>query len=101
MKLIRKSFGDALSIQTLQGFSFIKPHGYAGDYEIIDKIYQKYVNPNFKFKKWDFWYNAHKAAKVIRNRKVYFKNLIRTLCISEKNNELEVLNMGSGPARDI
>src|SRR4051812_35947283 len=33
------AFGKAMSPATLQGHIFCKPHGYAGDFEIIDRFY--------------------------------------------------------------
>nr|VFJ65759.1 MAG: hypothetical protein BECKFW1821C_GA0114237_100838 [Candidatus Kentron sp. FW] len=36
--------GDAASVETMQGFTLQKPHGYAGDFEIIDRIYEHYVS---------------------------------------------------------
>ncbi|MBN1801633.1 MAG: class I SAM-dependent methyltransferase [Candidatus Lokiarchaeota archaeon] len=102
LKCIRKFLIAVFSVETLIGFTLIKPHGYAGDYEIIDKIYQKHINPDQKFKKWDLYYNAHKASMAVRKRKEYFKNLVRILNKKNNNNsEIEILNIGSGPTRDI
>ncbi|MGI9545827.1 MAG: hypothetical protein ACR2MM_01215, partial [Flavobacteriaceae bacterium] len=36
---IHDSFGAALSPETIQGWAFQKPLGYAGDFKIIEKIY--------------------------------------------------------------
>ncbi len=38
---------------TLVGFAYHKPHGYAGDFEIIDTIHTKKVSGNIQFEKWD------------------------------------------------
>ncbi|MFX1399150.1 MAG: class I SAM-dependent methyltransferase [Promethearchaeota archaeon] len=101
LKHIRNCFGDVLSIETLLGHTLIKPYGYAGDYELIDKIYQKYITPNLHFKKWDLFYQAHKATNAVRKRKTFFKNFVRNLCTNGNSNKLEVLNIGSGPGRDV
>jgi hypothetical protein len=37
---LQRVFGEALSEKTLQGMAYTKPKRYAGDYEMIDKIYQ-------------------------------------------------------------
>ena len=42
---IRAAFGEALSSKTMQGFALTKPHGYAGDFEMIDRIYQIHIAP--------------------------------------------------------
>ena len=35
---LKSAFGPAMTTETLQGFVLNKPHGYAGDYEIIEQI---------------------------------------------------------------
>lgn len=40
----RSAFGNALSISTLQGFGLAKPYGYAGDFDIIDRIYRMHTS---------------------------------------------------------
>ena len=46
--------GDAVtSTKTMQGFVWLKPHGYAGDFEIIDRIYQQWISPDHRLAKWD------------------------------------------------
>lgn len=84
--------------KALQGFVYTKPHGYHGDFEIIDKIYNKYVSTDEKFQKWDTWFHSLAATKAVRNRKEYFKKL---LIDKTKNAKLNVLNLASGPCRGI
>jgi extracellular factor (EF) 3-hydroxypalmitic acid methyl ester biosynthesis protein len=96
---LRKIWGDALSIETCQGFSFLKPHGYAGDYEIIDKLYTKHVSPDPRLARWDEYYHHHDAARAVRNRCAYLKKLIETHLGRKK--KLKILNIGSGPGRDM
>src|SRR5262245_26176712 len=50
---LRLAFGEAMSIATLQGFVCSKPHGYAGDFEIIDRIYTHHTSPDSRFACWD------------------------------------------------
>src|SRR5688572_16120098 len=66
-KLI-ETFGDAFSKETMQGFAFQKPHGYAGDFEIIDRIYQRYVSNKPHLTKWDEYWQNQAAADAVRNR---------------------------------
>ena len=99
---IRNCFGEAISTETMQGFAFQKPHGYAGDFEIIDRIYQESCTENPKLKNWDRYFHAQSAPKAVRNRKKYFIKLLNGL---EKRGNAEgcfnVLNVASGPARDM
>lgn len=91
--------GEALSINTMQGYAFHKPHGYAGDYEIIDRIYTSWQSPIVYLRKWDEFFHLQKAPQAVRNRKEYLIELINS--IAEKKNELQILNIGSGPGRDM
>ncbi len=96
----RNAFKDALSPETMQGHSYLKPFGYPGDFQVIDKIYQLHVSPVDHLKKWDIFYHQQKAAKAVRNRKAYFKHLLFDL---EQNTaeSVHVLDLASGPARDV
>jgi hypothetical protein len=39
LEAIRGELGEAMTPKTIQGFAYKQPHGYAGDFEIIEKIY--------------------------------------------------------------
>lgn len=96
---LRAQFGDTyLTGKALQGFVYTKPHGYRGDFEIIDMIYQKFVSSNKQFSKWDTWFHSLAATKAVRNRKGYFKRIMQE---KEESKPLEVLNLASGPCRDL
>ncbi|MEM8487169.1 MAG: class I SAM-dependent methyltransferase [Bacteroidota bacterium] len=101
-KEIHNVFGDALSTKTLQGISLVKPRGYAGDFEVIDRVYQRSLTTDPELINWDnFLLNTH-AAKAVRNRKTYFLNLLSTLIKRGASAEsVAVLNIASGPARDV
>lgn len=99
----RAVFGEALSPQTMQGFALAKPHGYAGDFEMLEKIYLRKVSDDPRMKKWDEYFHRAKAPKAVRNRKTYFINLLRRMDAEVANGHgpVEVLNVASGPARDV
>ncbi len=102
IQVLRESFGDVLSILTVQGFILAKPHGYPGDYEIIEKIYLKHVSNNPKFRKWDKHVQDQEAAVAVRNRKQYVIQLFENLVQFEKEKKsIGVLNIASGPCRDL
>ncbi|MCP3874751.1 MAG: hypothetical protein GY699_16565 [Desulfobacteraceae bacterium] len=98
---LRDEMGESLSILTLQGFVFNKPHGYPGDYEIIEKIYQEHVSNNPVVRKWDLYFQLQKAPIAVRNRKQYFINLLSDVDKDLSGNASRVLNIASGPARDL
>lgn len=98
----RRAFGPALSLGTLQGFSYHKPHGYTGDFEIIDLMYQKHVTDDPALANWDRFFQAHSAPKAVRNRKTYIKRLLCGLLRTHPSRDkLQVLNVASGPMRDV
>ncbi len=93
-------FGEEFLHHTLHGHSRRKPHGYAGDFEIIDFIYQHKIIATKKFEKWDKYVHSLAATRAVRNRKDYFIQLVneRMTCT---NRPLRILNIASGPCRDI
>ena len=76
LKLLRDVLGEAFTVETMQGFAFHKPHGYAGDYEIIDRIYKRYISNKIHLSKWDIYWQGHAAAHAVRNRVQYFCQLL-------------------------
>ncbi len=96
-----QNFGEAFSTQTMQGFAVCKPHGYLGDFEIIDRIYQSWVSPHEHLKKWDYFFHTRQAPRAVRNRKAYFQQLLQQVEANHRNGSIHLLNVGSGPARDV
>lgn len=98
----KEAYGTALSPETLQGFVLTKPHGYAGDYEIIDKFYTLHTSPDERLAKWDDYLHRFPAVKAVRNRKAYIKNLLKEkLSKAAPGAAFDMLNLASGPARDL
>lgn len=93
------SFGPAFDENTIQGFCRRKPHGYSGDFEVIDRLYTHHLSPNPALVRWDRFLQAQSAPKAVRNRKAYFASLL--LSLDKTTKKLEVLNVGSGPGRDV
>jgi len=88
------------NVDNIFGLTYLAPHGYKGDFEVIDKIYQKRVSQIDHLKNWDIYFqNRIKAPQAVRNRKTYFKNLLAQKITSKPS--LDVLNLASGPCRDL
>ncbi len=99
---LREVLGEANSVETMQGFCYRKPHGYAGDYEIIDRIYTRFVSEKVHLSKWDVYMQDNAAAHAVRNRVEYLCQLVdRKQFSSRAAPGLEVLNLASGPGRDM
>lgn len=86
------------SRNSVMGHIRTKPYGYAGDFEIIERIYQEEIKKE-EFRLWDIYSLKHPAASAVRNRKKYFKKEIVNK-LSE-NSDLKLLNVASGPGRDL
>ena len=102
LRALRTAFGPALSLETNQGLSLGKPHGYPGDYEIIDRIYREYTSSDPELRNWDLYFHTQAAPRAVRNRKAYFVDLMEGLVKDTPGGEeIRVLNVASGPARDV
>ena len=97
-KLINGIFGRNFLTNTIQGQALLKPYGYAGDFDIIDKIYTERISPIEEYSFWDKYFHCHSAPRAVRNRKAYFKNLLGDRI---GDSEFELLNIASGPGRDV
>jgi len=88
-----------LSLNSMLGFTFLKPYGYSGDFELIERIHNKWVSDDEEFSKWDVLYHELECSKAVRNRKQYYINELTELHSKSPNGH--VLNLGSGPCTDL
>ncbi len=87
---------------TMQAEALERKYGYSGDFEIIDHIYTRHTHPDPKLRQWDLYFHAQAAPVAVRNRKAYFQDLMQAHLSSHRGPApLEVLNVASGPARDV
>lgn len=98
---MRMLFPAIGSDATMQGLAYVKKHGYAGDYEIIDKIYTNWHSDHPEMKTWDRYFHAQLAPQAVRNRKTFFKQWLTDLGSRSTADRIEVLNLASGPCRDL
>ena len=95
----REIIKSILNANTLIGHGFVKPYGYPGDFNLIDKIYKFEINEDARYKKWDLFFQNQPGASAVRNRKDFFIQYCKTLISSRKN--ANILILGSGPAEDV
>lgn len=102
VEAIAASLGDAFTLDTTQGFVFRRPYGYAGDFEVIDRIYTRFRSPVPHLAKWDDFSHSRRSNRAVRNRKDYFIRMLAqcTTALTD-GSSFRVLNVGSGPARDV
>jgi SAM-dependent methyltransferase len=93
-------FKPYLTLDSMMGLTFLKPRGYAGDFELIDKIYRNWKSPTTTiYHKWDDYYHSRAGAIAVRNRKEYLK--AQLLDLNTKDDKAEVLNLACGPCSDL
>ncbi|UOQ71550.1 class I SAM-dependent methyltransferase [Hymenobacter cellulosilyticus] len=92
---LKQSCGFLHTTQSIMGHILQKPFGYAGDFSIIDRIYTR--DSSSEYHKWDDYSLANSAAQAVRNRKKYFKDHVS----SKLHQSVKLLNIASGPARDL
>lgn len=90
------SLGAPFSIDTIQGYGLRKPRGYAGDFEMIDKIYLYHKSKQPELAAWDEFFHSQHGPRAVRNRKSYFHRLLDELPENAK-----VLKLGCGPGRGM
>ncbi len=83
------------SVETVQGFAWAKPRGYAGDFEIIERIYDRVVSDDPRLAPWDQFFHVSPGADAVRNRPAYIADILR-------GDRFEsMLSLGCGGARDL
>jgi SAM-dependent methyltransferase len=88
-----------ITTDTMQGYALMKPHGYSGDYVIIERIYQRWLSPKEHLVNWDRFFHSQEAPRALLNRKKYFVDILNSL--EHKDGRRDVLNIGCGPCQDI
>lgn len=96
---INTNFGNEFLKKTLHGKGFLKPNGYPGDYLFLDRIYTNHISSNPKYCIWDEYVQQNGASNAVRNRKEYFKNLVRAK--ARPALKMKVLNIVSGSGREL
>ena len=93
-------FGAAGQAATMQGFAARKPHGYHGDFEIIDRIYRRHVSTDGALANWDHYFHSRAGTEAVRNRKTYFLQRVDEW-LATFGKPLRMLVVASGPGRDL
>lgn len=94
---------------TMQARALAKKYGYSGDFEIIDAIYTLRTAPEPHLRRWDLYFHAQAAPNAVRNRKAYLHHLLDSHTAGHGTQSgsgyllppQRVLNVASGPARDL
>lgn len=76
-----------------------KPFGYAGDFQLIDWIYDNKPLSEGKGRFLDKAFLRSPSAQSVRNRKVFLTEKLYT--VLDTNRKTSVLNLGCGPCREL
>ena len=102
---LKKIFERRLKHYFLHGdyakWSLAKPFGYPGDFKIIDDIYQNSPSTTGFARLHDNCFQELSAAKATRERKEDFKKIIFDFVVQVKAENIRIMNLASGPAREI
>jgi extracellular factor (EF) 3-hydroxypalmitic acid methyl ester biosynthesis protein len=85
--------------ESAQGFAFLKPNGYPGCFETIDRVYRYHAATAPHLANWDRYFHLQPATQAVRNRKEYFKNWLRSRVGHTR--VWCLLNLACGPCRDV
>lgn len=86
---------------TLQAAARKKARGYSGDFGIIDAIYTLKSSQDPGLRLWDLFFHSQAATCAVRNRKLHLLQVLAGIPEKSDGSRLRVLNIGSGPARDL
>jgi trans-aconitate methyltransferase len=100
-KQVATVFAPTMTPECMHGYGLLKPRGYSGDFEMMDRIYTNWLSANPELVRWDRYFHAQPAPRAVRNRKEFFKALLAKQAGSATRRQARVLNIGSGPARDV
>ncbi len=100
-QLFVKRFKDMFARGEFCQWSIRKPFGYAGDFKIIDDIYQNNPKAEGFDRLFDNYFQMSSISVAVRNRKEDFKRFIVSYINSSKKNNLRIMNLASGPCREI
>jgi extracellular factor (EF) 3-hydroxypalmitic acid methyl ester biosynthesis protein len=92
--------GPTLTPDHLHGWAFLRPYGVIGDHALVDRVLTRHVSTDPRITAWDEFFQAQPAAQAVRNRAVYFHELLARL---EARQPLgaTVLVAGCGAGREL
>lgn len=99
-KLFRRKLRHLFVKGVYSKWTVDKPLGYAGDYKIIDDIYQNNPSTIGYHRLFDNYYQMTSMSVGVRNRKEDFKRLIIDFVNKRRKNPIYIMNLGSGPSRE-
>ena len=100
-RIFEKRYRNYFLYGDLTRWTFKKPFGYAGDFKIIDDIYKNKPTTIGFNGLWDAYYLQMTASEAVRQRKDDARQIILDFIKEHQNSNIRIMNLGSGPAREI
>lgn len=93
--------GPILESGVLQTAARFKPHGYAGDFEMLDRICRDYRCDHPLGRALDRYFQLQAAPRAVRSRTRQTSAALVDHCLRLHGGEYRVTSVGSGPAIDV
>lgn len=93
--------GDVLREGSLQFHARFKPHGYAGDFEMLERLVQQDARGEGLALAFDQYFQSHPAPQAVRNRTAWVAQAILDVVHGHSDRSIRVVSIGSGPSADI
>ncbi len=102
---LKRLFGRKFRQLFLRGeyitWSLKKPYGYAGDFQIIDYIYQNNPTTLGFDRLFDNYFQMSAISVAVRNRKEDIKRFIMSAALNNPGKQIRIMNLACGPSRDV
>lgn len=82
-------------------WSLRKPFGYAGDFKIIDDIYQNNPTTVGFDRLFDNYFQMSAISVAVRNRKDDFKRIVVNFIHNNPDRKIRIMDLASGPCREL
>ena len=92
--------GDVLKVGSLQAHARFKPHGYAGDFEMLERLVHRDVRGEGLALAFDQYFQDHPAPYAVRNRTTWIADAI-VAGVQSSDGDYHIVSLGSGPAADV
>lgn len=96
-----RALGPDYLARCAQGHALAKPRGYAGDFEMMDLIYDRRVSTDERFGRWDLFFHGQPAVAAVRNRAGYIGAVLDRARQRATGRPLRLLDLACGSARHL
>lgn len=97
-----KKAGWVVGCGPLQRHAREKPRGYAGDFEMLERISAQTLSPGVVPGAFDQFFQYQAAPRAVRNRNVLIaEKIVDSVCQRAAKQSVKIVSVGSGPAADV